>query len=166
MTGSSPWRPTSASGWPASGAGSGPPPTRDTRPWSVATFCPGRRHRLSVEQLAWRRAKIRDDFLGDERTFRQEFPATAAEAFLVSGDGFFDPEALPRLDAAVRPPHRGTFVRLDGGLVLRPAERGLVRVWEQPDVNGHYVIGADTAEGRMAPATDRTACPRAWVRTR
>ncbi|MGQ0670835.1 MAG: hypothetical protein ACT4PO_14390 [Actinomycetota bacterium] len=37
-------------------------------------------HRLSPEQLAWRRATIRKNFSGDVRAFRQEYPATAEEA--------------------------------------------------------------------------------------
>jgi hypothetical protein len=114
----------------------------------------GVRHRLRPEQLAWRRAKIRDDFLGDERAFRQEFPATAREAFLTTGDGFFATEALERLEAhAVEPVARGTFVALSDGFALQPGERGYVRIWEKPKPDGHYVIGADTAEGKMVAAT-------------
>lgn len=31
-----------------------------------------------------------------------------------------------------------------------------MRIWEHPDPTGHYVIGADTAEGRMAAAADHS----------
>lgn len=37
---------------------------------------------LVDEQLAWRRAKIENDFKGDDSKFRQEYPSTWAEAFV------------------------------------------------------------------------------------
>jgi hypothetical protein len=50
---------------------------------------------LSMEQLAWRRAKI--DELRDPMLFKQEYPATAAEAFQFSGhDSFIKPDAVMR----------------------------------------------------------------------
>ena len=45
---------------------------------------------LSHEQLQWRRDKIADDFEGDEKIFRQEYPLNDVEAFQASGDSFFD----------------------------------------------------------------------------
>jgi hypothetical protein len=40
-------------------------------------------HGLSMEQMAWRRAKIHE--LKDPMLFRQEYPSTAAEAFQLTG---------------------------------------------------------------------------------
>jgi hypothetical protein len=116
----------------------------------------GASHKLSVEQLAWRRATIAEQFEGDERAFRQEFPSTAEEAFLVSGNAFFDEEALQDYARrTLRPMDRGNLVQLPkGGIVFRPAERGYLRIFELPLKNGHYVIGADTAEGKLAAAVD------------
>lgn len=114
----------------------------------------GEPHKLTAEQLSWRRHKIRDDFLGDERTFRQEYPATAREAFVTSGDGFFDANALEEYDhRATKPIVRGTFL-LKPGIKLQRGERGFVRIWEMPDPDGHYCLGADTAEGKIAAASD------------
>ncbi len=106
--------------------------------------------RLSPEQLAWRRRKIRER--GDARVFRQENPATPEEAFLVTGEKFFDAEALIDHGSRTIPPiARGSFIDLKGGgLTFRPDERGPVRIWESPDPDGHYVIGADTSEGILA----------------
>ncbi len=114
----------------------------------------GRRWKLSVEQIAWRRDTIRDRFQGDERRFRQEFPATPREAFLVSGTGFFDEQALLKYENASRDPiFRGELESIAGrGLVLRPKEMGWLQVYEMPRADGAYVIGADTAEGRNAAA--------------
>jgi hypothetical protein len=48
---------------------------------------------LSNEQMAWRRAKIAE--LKDPLLFKQEYPATAAEAFQLTGhDSFIKPEAV------------------------------------------------------------------------
>ena len=50
------------------------------------------RYGLDDEQMAWRRMKIAE--LGDADLFAQEYPATAAEAFRMSGHDSFIPPAL------------------------------------------------------------------------
>lgn len=112
----------------------------------------GENIKLGTDQLAWRRKKIADDFAGDERLFRQEFPATATEAFIVSGNAFFDAYALEDLARGVRVPWRGNIYLRQGGVDTRPAERGWLRVWEKPQRTGHYVIGVDTAQGKQVSA--------------
>jgi hypothetical protein len=52
----------------------------------------GRLYGLSVEQLVWRRAKLAE--LKDPNLFRQEYPATAAEAFQATGHDAFIPSQL------------------------------------------------------------------------
>ncbi len=48
---------------------------------------------LTLEHIVWRRAKIAE--LKDEMLFKQEYPATAAEAFQMTGhDGFIKAEAV------------------------------------------------------------------------
>lgn len=50
-------------------------------------------YELDMEQMAWRRAKIVE--LKDPMLFKQEYPATAAEAFQVSGsDPYIKPETV------------------------------------------------------------------------
>lgn len=50
---------------------------------------------LTLGQMAWRRAKIAE--LKDPVLFKQEYPATAAEAFQMSGhDGYIKPEDVVR----------------------------------------------------------------------
>lgn len=51
-----------------------------------------RAHGLDLEQMAWRRNKIAE--LKDPALFKQEYPATAAEAFQMSGHDSFIPAAL------------------------------------------------------------------------
>lgn len=122
----------------------------------------GSPHILSFDQLAWRRMVIVENFGGDRerlgrdavRNFQQEYPATAEEAFLVSGACFFDEDALRLMTrTAGEPTMRGRLVLDPNDMVrLVPADRGFVRVYEQPDPEKHYVIGADTAEGKLVAA--------------
>lgn len=49
-------------------------------------------HGLTIEQIVWRRAKIAE--LKDPILFKQEYPATAAEAFQMSGHDSFIPGDL------------------------------------------------------------------------
>lgn len=57
-------------------------------------------HGLTLEQMAWRRAKIIE--LKDATLFKQEYPATAAEAFQVSGvDPYISPELVMTARKAV-----------------------------------------------------------------
>jgi hypothetical protein len=50
-------------------------------------------HSLTLEQMVWRRAKVAE--LKDELLFKQEYPATAAEAFQLTGhDSFIKSEAV------------------------------------------------------------------------
>lgn len=48
------------------------------------------RHKLTDSQIMWRRWKIKNDLHGDEMLFRQEFPCTPDEAFILSGRPVFD----------------------------------------------------------------------------
>lgn len=61
-------------------------PTTDERDYMAA-------HDLDLEQIVWRRNKIAE--LKDPTLFKQEYPATAAEAFQMSGhDSFIKPEPV------------------------------------------------------------------------
>ena len=69
----------------------------------------GRLYGLDTEQLVWRRAKIAE--LKDPLLFKQEYPATAAEAFQLTGhDSYIKPELVV---AARKAKHNGV-----GPLVL------------------------------------------------
>lgn len=88
------------------------------------------KHGLAPEQLKWRRAKILD-LKGD---FWQEHPEDDVSCFLLSGRPVFDQAALMRLLAGCAEPTGAEDSRQ-------------LLIWQPPDPKGHYVIGADTAEG-------------------
>lgn len=69
-------------------------------------------HGLSLEQMAWRRARISD--LKDPLLFKQEFPATASEAFQTTGhDSFIKPEDVLRARKAKCDPYGPLIMGVD-----------------------------------------------------
>jgi len=68
-------------------------------------------HRITLEQLAWRRHKIRNALQGSEAKFRQEFPSSATEAFLTTGSPVFNADTVADLEQnAERPIWRGNIL--------------------------------------------------------
>lgn len=108
---------------------------------------------LDEEQLAWRRWCIRVNCGGDAALFRQEYPNTPDEAFLLSGEAFFDNEVImARRKRAPEPLRTGLFEHDEPAAGGAPRnwnfsenEKGCIRIFEEP-VRGHpYVLAGDTA---------------------
>lgn len=122
------------------------------------------RFNLSLEQLNWRRLKIRVDCEGDEERFKQEFPCTAEEAFLTSGRPRFDRLALAKMPV-IDQPLTGELerVKIATQTVLhfspRDDGRGALRIWRRPEPRHLYVIGADASEGIDVAEGDGQADP-------
>lgn len=109
---------------------------------------------LDDEQLMWRRWCIKANCGNDAAMFRQEYPNTPDEAFLLSGEGYFDNAALGRQRMhAPAPASVGWFVfdePTEPGAAPRnwryePGEAGAVRIWMAPERGVPYVLGGDTA---------------------
>lgn len=109
---------------------------------------------LDEEQLQWRRWCIRANCGGSVEEFRQEYPNTPAEAFLLSGTPFFDNQALSVQQMhAPEPITTGWFtydaVEEQGekprNWQFTPAADGAVRIWKEPEKGVPYVLGGDTA---------------------
>ena len=86
---------------------------------------------VSLEALAWRRAKLKEP--GMRAYFKQEFPATAEEAFLSTGKSPFDREKVE--DWIIREPVES---KMEGRLLY----------WIKPQKDHRYIIGVDCASGR------------------
>jgi len=65
---------------------------------------------LDIQQLAWRRYTIKNKCNNDINRFKQEYPATAHEAFLTSGKRVFDIELINDYYKYVSEPKRGELV--------------------------------------------------------
>ena len=107
---------------------------------------------LSPGQLLWRRWCISANCGGDAERFCQEYPASADEAFLVSGRPVFNSRALARAYAAAEEPQRRGDVFWRGeypeqGVVFREDERGSLLIYDPPRTGGDYWIGVDASSG-------------------
>lgn len=109
---------------------------------------------LDGEQLSWRRWCIANNCAGDERLFRQEYPAQPEEAFLTSGTPVFDNDLVDmRLRDAPEPVKVGSFEydtdkdnpALIWNIRFREREDGCVKIYAEPKKDWPYVIGGDTA---------------------
>lgn len=109
---------------------------------------------LDEEQLMWRRWCIKANCGGNADKFRQEYPNTPEEAFLLSGRPYFDNRALAvRRMHAPEPARVGWFTyESPEETGARPeawrftdAEQGSVRIWQEPEKGVPYVLGGDTA---------------------
>ena len=91
----------------------------------------------------WYDQKIRDF---EPWQIRQEYPATADEAFVAAGDSVFDIDMLKER-VEVLPPSRQGFLSFNefGEVGMATDLEGALRVWELPEPGMDYVIGADCA---------------------
>lgn len=124
------------------------------------------KHGLTYEQLKWRRIQIASPDMirpgvKPEDVFRQEYPLTAEEAFLTTGQSFFLLDGLRNLEVSGKGSKKHLY---KAGIPLAnvPQERkdrapiefapvkddyGELTVWEEPIPGEDYVIGADVAQG-------------------
>ena len=103
-------------------------------------------YNLTNEQLNWRRYKL-GELGGNLEAFQEQFPSNPNEAFIVSGNPIFPPSLLKWYERRCEP---AKFIgNLTGGyqVFFEENEKGDLKVWQQPNPNHDYVIGADVAEG-------------------
>lgn len=96
---------------------------------------------LDKEQILFRRQKIAQNGMD---MFKQEYPATAEEAFIASGRPVFNPEELhERLKYAPEPLK---YMAVEKGSVSEHP-RGELKVYVDLDTQENYTIGADISIG-------------------
>lgn len=106
------------------------------------------KHNLDHAQLYWRRLMIEDECDGDEEKFRQEYPLTPEEAFLVTGLTYFNPQALEYYSTQAKAPKReGLFVVEGGQAIFTDQTRGPWRIYVSPADGHQYIVAADVAGG-------------------
>ena len=111
------------------------------------------KYKLSAEQMNWRRWCIINNCGGKPNLFCQEYPTTWQEAFIMSGNLYFDGDALLlEEEKSTRAkekqfPRIGDIVRLDNRYIFRECEEGKFRIYEFPQKETQYAIGGDSAEG-------------------
>ena len=96
---------------------------------------------LDNGQLWWRRMKIGE---GGESKFRQEYPSTAEEAFVVSGKNVFNVEKLNKLETKAPKSLREFDITMSSWEEKR---EGNLSIWESPGFDEKFIIGADVSLG-------------------
>ena len=96
---------------------------------------------LSNDQLYWRRMKIGES---GATKFAQEYPATSEEAFQVSGANVFDIEKIEKLKIEAATSLRSFNPKM---MSWDEQREGHLEIWEAPNFNEKYIIGADVALG-------------------
>lgn len=111
-------------------------------------------YNLSNEQLAWRRWCIRNNCGNDIDQFHQEYPISPEEAFIASGNCYFDKKnIIDRInELRVKPIEiiKGRFnYSYKNEKILtynfEHDQEGFIDIYELPKDRVPYVIGADTA---------------------
>lgn len=122
-------------------------------------------HQITPEQLAWVRRKMdpsaismadgetQPEFEGSNLRV-QEQPWTESEAFQQTGATFFSPEVLTdQTKNYVSEKYKGYWFQTGDEFVNMRAYRARtqkeceLKIWEEPEVGGNYVVGIDPAHG-------------------
>lgn len=109
------------------------------------------KYNLTLEQLTWRRWCIKNNCSNDINQFKQEYPICPEEAFLSTGNCYFNKEnIINRINTAPEPLIRGKFTCYYDGIRIRnqkflEQDEGNIKIYEYPQKRVPYVLGGDTA---------------------
>lgn len=106
-------------------------------------------HNLTYEQLNWRKYTIDNKCNKDLEMFHQEYPSTPDEAFIASGRPRFSIDSLKKYKKICKKkePRIGNFEYSSSGVVFVENPKGFVALYNEPEKDRFYCIGADVAEG-------------------
>lgn len=106
-------------------------------------------HNLELEQVYWYYKKYQGYI--DKELIKQEYPCSAEEAFLASGNCYFDKEKIINRIAQLKEPIKtGSFIYDYDGLKItnirwKNEVDGFIKLYELPKQNYPYVVSGDTA---------------------
>jgi len=109
-------------------------------------------YEINSRQLAWWRWKLAEG-IKDEALMYQEFPPTEDYAFVMTGSSFFSnskcTDAMKASRKAIPDCYRYVMGHnfQDTEVMKSNPKLATLKIWEEPDDNGYYVIGADPAYG-------------------
>lgn len=118
-------------------------------------------YEITHEQIAWYRWQLEEKQHGDQVSMDEKFPWVEEDAFVASGSNFFTATSLTH---AMRQARKTPFLPWryilgtqwpETGVVATNSKRAELKVWEETNPNGHYVLGCDPAFGSSDEA-DRT----------
>lgn len=112
-------------------------------------------HHEAMCRIAWRRETISEKCFGDLATFKQEYPLTVADAFSSTASFVFPVDKIEEMLTKIKDQNltSNNFnfdfdkAELNVKDSLIPYKHGKIKIYEQPQSNGLYVIGCDGAQG-------------------
>lgn len=118
---------------------------------------------LTDEQIAWYRFELAEHMGGDEMAMCAEYPSLPDEAFVATGSKYFTGASMTKAYQIVLGEPKCQSFRVEFGQEFAETNlaevndaRATLRVYEEPDPKGFYVLGADPAYGSSDDA-DRFA---------
>lgn len=116
---------------------------------------------IKPEQIAWYRWKLNDEYEGDQSKMDEDFPWTPDDAFVATGSRFFTNDSITdqmrRARGALLMPFKYTlgYSWTETKLDQVAPKRADLRIWEEMNPFGRYVVSCDPAYGSSDEA-DRT----------
>jgi len=115
--------------------------TPDEAAYALKIYMNHNRYAISNDQMYWRRLKIAES--GEDK-FKQEYPAHAEEAFLVSGANVFD---LEKLNELIPQPVLATQEFNFEKSQWEEARNGSLEIYKFPKHHDLFVLSADVSLG-------------------
>lgn len=107
------------------------------------------------DQLRWRRWAIANKCAGSLAMFHCDYPAFDFEPWIESGTPYFDLRVCRKALAEARQPSFiGRIERNTDGPQMVEVQHGYLQVWEMPEHDGEYIIGADVAGAKTGLKRD------------
>lgn len=97
-------------------------------------------------KIRFRRYKEREFTATPERLL-QEYPSTAHEAFIATGQTVFNIKSLSYMEKKVKDTNTYNIKEVNYEPVVELNKHGNLKIWDMPKKGEEYVIGADVAEG-------------------
>lgn len=108
---------------------------------------------ITHNQIAWYRWHLESELQGDQSKMDEMFPWVEDDAFVATGSKFFLNDSLTDAMKRARQqpfmPFKYMFTARwqDTVVAATRDRRAELKVWEEPDPRGHYVLGCDPAYG-------------------
>lgn len=124
-------------------ADGGQPPYDEYEQWLIDEF------QCTPEQIAWWRATLETECKGTLQIMQQEYPASAEEAFVATGDPTFESAERSYVRDMICEPEAVGDVKCEPGGVPYFEKNGTGDwcIWKMPVAGHKYFVGADAARG-------------------
>lgn len=108
-------------------------------------------HKLTLEQLNWRRHTLEDVYNNDRDKFEVEYPLTDREAFKSTSKRIFPDRLVEPQRAHLCPAvQRGDIQMVNRRPAFLPDNQGFLKLYKPVQPEWQYVIGADSCESALS----------------